>query len=62
MPTLRLKLISTTVMGALMGMAGAPFRYYVTYVDPPSAFSLAIAVNAHRHADHRRHGDLVRAR
>jgi branched-chain amino acid transport system permease protein len=26
-------------------MAGAPFPYYVTYVDPTSAFSLAIAVN-----------------
>src|SRR4029079_15116371 len=36
-PTLRLKLISTTVMGGLMGMAGAPYPYYVTYVDPQSA-------------------------
>ena len=45
-PTLRLKLISTTVMGVLMGMAGAPYPFYVTYVDPQSAFSLGIAVNA----------------
>jgi branched-chain amino acid transport system permease protein len=45
-PTLKLKLISTTVMGVLMGMAGAPYPYYVTYVDPVSAFSLGIAVNA----------------
>jgi branched-chain amino acid transport system permease protein len=45
-PTLKLKLISTTVMGVLMGMAGAPYPYYVTYVDPLSAFSLGIAVNA----------------
>jgi branched-chain amino acid transport system permease protein len=45
-PTLRLKLISTTVMGALMGVAGAPYPFYVTYVDPPSAFSLVIAVNS----------------
>jgi branched-chain amino acid transport system permease protein len=45
-PTLRLKLISTTVMGVLMGMAGAPYPFYVTYVDPLSAFSLGIAVNA----------------
>jgi branched-chain amino acid transport system permease protein len=45
-PTLRLKLISTTVMGALMGVAGAPFPYYVSYVDPPSAFNLLIAVNS----------------
>lgn len=45
-PGLRLKLIATTISGALMGMAGAPFPYFITYVDPPSAFSLAIAVNA----------------
>ena len=28
-----------------MGMAGAPFPYFITYVDPASAFSLTIAVN-----------------
>jgi len=45
-PTLRLKLTSTTVMGAMMSIAGAPFPFFVTYVDPASAFSLFIAVNA----------------
>jgi branched-chain amino acid transport system permease protein len=45
-PTLRLKLVSTTIMGALMGVAGAPYPFYVTYVDPLSAFNLTIAVNA----------------
>ncbi len=45
-PTLRLKLIATTISGALMGLAGAPFPYYITFVDPPSVFSLDIAVNA----------------
>jgi branched-chain amino acid transport system permease protein len=45
-PTLRLKLISTTVMGALMAVAGAPYPFFVTYVDPLSAFNLVIAVNA----------------
>jgi branched-chain amino acid transport system permease protein len=45
-PTLRLKLVSTTVMGAMMGMAGAPYPYFVTYVDPLSAFNLFIAVNS----------------
>lgn len=45
-PTLRLKLISTTVMGAMMGVAGAPFPFFVTFVDPVSAFNLFIAVNA----------------
>jgi branched-chain amino acid transport system permease protein len=45
-PTLRLKLISTTLMGALMGVAGAPYPFFVTYVDPISAFNLFIAVNS----------------
>jgi branched-chain amino acid transport system permease protein len=45
-PTLRLKLIATTMSGALMGMAGAPLPYYVTYLDPTSSFNLAYAVNA----------------
>ena len=45
-PTLRLKLISTTLMGALMGVAGAPYPFFVTFVDPISAFNLFIAVNA----------------
>jgi branched-chain amino acid transport system permease protein len=45
-PTLRLKLISTAVMGALMGVAGALYPFFVTYVDPQSAFSLVIAVNS----------------
>ena len=44
-PTLRLKLLATTVSGAFMGMAGAPLPYYVTYLDPSSAFNLAYAVN-----------------
>jgi branched-chain amino acid transport system permease protein len=45
-PTLRLKLVSTTLMGAMMAVAGAPFPFFVTFVDPASAFSLFIAVNA----------------
>jgi branched-chain amino acid transport system permease protein len=45
-PTLRLKLISTTVSGALMGIAGAPYPFYVTYIDPLSAFNLTWAVNS----------------
>ena len=45
-PTLRLKLISTTLSGFLMGVAGAPFPYYVTYVDPGGTFNLAYAVNS----------------
>jgi branched-chain amino acid transport system permease protein len=45
-PTLRLKLVATTISGALMGMAGAPLPYYVTYLDPSSGFNLAYAVNS----------------
>jgi branched-chain amino acid transport system permease protein len=45
-PTLRLKLVSTTLMGALMAIAGVPYPFFVTYVDPLSAFNLVIAVNA----------------
>jgi branched-chain amino acid transport system permease protein len=45
-PTLKLKLIATTLSGAFMGMAGAPLPYYVTYLDPSSGFSLAYAVNS----------------
>ncbi len=45
-PTLRLKLVATTLSGALMGMAGAPLPYYVTYLDPTSSFNLSYAVNA----------------
>ncbi|HYM31852.1 MAG TPA: branched-chain amino acid ABC transporter permease [Candidatus Cybelea sp.] len=45
-PTLRLKLFATALSGALMGMAGAPYPYYVTYLDPASGFNLAYAVNS----------------
>jgi branched-chain amino acid transport system permease protein len=45
-PTLKLKLIATTLSGALMGMAGAPFPYYIGYLQPSSAFALEYAVNA----------------
>src|SRR5215510_14072159 len=45
-PTLRLKLLATTVSGVLMGLAGAPFPYYVTFVEPASVFDLNYAVNS----------------
>jgi branched-chain amino acid transport system permease protein len=43
--TLRLKLLATTISGALMGAAGASYPLYVGYVDPYSTFSLVLAVN-----------------
>jgi branched-chain amino acid transport system permease protein len=45
-PTLKLKLIATTLSGGFMGMAGAPLPFYGTYLDPLSGFSLNYAVNA----------------
>ena len=45
-PTLKLKLIATTLSGGFMGMAGAPLPYSVTYLDPTSGFNLNYAVNA----------------
>jgi branched-chain amino acid transport system permease protein len=45
-PTLRVKLIATTLSGAFMGMAGAPFPYYISYLQPASAFGLEYTVNS----------------
>jgi branched-chain amino acid transport system permease protein len=45
-PTLKLKLIATTLSGGLMGMAGAPIPFYLTYVEPTSSFSLVYTVNS----------------
>lgn len=45
-PTLQLKLIATVLSGALMGMAGAPFPFYIGYIEPGSAFDLSYAVNS----------------
>jgi branched-chain amino acid transport system permease protein len=45
-PTLKLKILATTVSGALMGMAGAPFPWHITLIEPTSAFNLDYAVNS----------------
>lgn len=45
-PTLRLKVIATVASGMLMGAAGAPFPFYLTYMQPSSVFSLDYAVNS----------------
>jgi branched-chain amino acid transport system permease protein len=45
-PTLRLKLIATMLSGAFMGMAGAPFPYYISFLQPASAFALDYGINA----------------
>jgi branched-chain amino acid transport system permease protein len=45
-PTLKLKLFAAAISGALMGMAGAPFPLYMSFIEPSSAFSLNYAVSA----------------
>jgi branched-chain amino acid transport system permease protein len=45
-PTLRLKLFATTVSGMIMGLAGAPFPFHITLIEPASAFDLNYAVNS----------------
>jgi branched-chain amino acid transport system permease protein len=45
-PTLRLKLLAASLSGALMGLAGAPFALYMSFIEPTSAFSLNYAVSA----------------
>src|SRR5690242_16626957 len=45
-PTLRLKIFSTVVSCSLMGMAGTTFPYYLSFIEPSSAFSLSYAVNS----------------
>src|SRR5215469_911478 len=45
-PTLRLKLLACAISGCIMSMSGAPYPTYSAYVDPASAFSLTISLNA----------------
>ena len=45
-PTLKLKIVATTLSGCLMGMAGVPFPWHVTLIEPGSAFNLDYAVNS----------------
>ena len=59
-PTLRLKLIATTISGALMGMAGAPFPYYIGYVQPTLGLRARLRGQLDRDADDRRHHQLGR--
>jgi branched-chain amino acid transport system permease protein len=45
-PTLRVKLLACAVSGSIIAMAGAPYPTYSSHVEPTSAFSLLIALNA----------------
>ncbi len=59
-PTLRLKLIATTISGALMGMAGAPFPYYIGYLQPDFDLRARLRGQLDCHAADRRHLELDR--
>ncbi|HEY6910730.1 MAG TPA: branched-chain amino acid ABC transporter permease [Myxococcales bacterium] len=45
-PTLRLKLVAAMLSGGLMGMAGATFPHFLSYVEPGGAFGLSWSVNS----------------
>ncbi len=60
-PTLRLKLVATTLSGGLMGMAGAPFPYYHRLSSAVLGVRARICRQLDRHADDRRHHELGRA-
>jgi branched-chain amino acid transport system permease protein len=45
-PTFKLKLFACALSGFMMGVAGAPFPYYITYLEPYSAMDLIITVNS----------------
>lgn len=45
-PTFKLKLFATTLSGFMMGVAGAPYPYYITYLEPYSAMDLLVTVNS----------------
>jgi branched-chain amino acid transport system permease protein len=45
-PTLRLKLLACTVMGALMAAAGAPMPMYLSFIEPASTFNLSYTIGA----------------
>ncbi|HEX2553041.1 MAG TPA: branched-chain amino acid ABC transporter permease [Microvirga sp.] len=45
-PTLRLKLVACAVSGGLLAAAGAPYGFYASFLEPGTAFSLAVGLNA----------------
>jgi branched-chain amino acid transport system permease protein len=45
-PTLRLKLLACAISGGFLTAAGAPYPTYASFVEPISAFSLSIGLNA----------------
>ena len=45
-PTLRLKLVACALSGGLLAAAGAPYPFYASFIEPSTAFSLTVGLNA----------------
>lgn len=45
-PTLRLKVIAMGISSALMGAVGAPLPWYLTFIEPHTAFSMNFSISA----------------
>ncbi|OVZ57497.1 hypothetical protein CDO44_17180 [Pigmentiphaga sp. NML080357] len=45
-PTLKMKIIVTSLSGGLMGLAGSTFPHFLNYVEPTAAFSLTLSINS----------------
>ena len=45
-PTLFVKCVATTLSGALIAVAGAPYALYASYIDPTAAFDLNYSLSA----------------
>jgi branched-chain amino acid transport system permease protein len=45
-PTLRLKLLACAMSGGLLAAAGAPYPFYASFIEPSTAFSLNVGLNA----------------
>ena len=45
-PVFKLKLLAATISGFFMGVAGAPFPYYITYLEPRSTMGMDVTVNS----------------
>jgi branched-chain amino acid transport system permease protein len=45
-PTFGLKVTAIALSGALMAVAGAPYAYYASYIDPTSAFNMSYSLAA----------------
>ena len=45
-PTLRLKIIAMGISSALMGAVGAPLPWYLTFIEPHTAFGMNFSISA----------------